>query len=434
MNRNWWNILDLRTNANFEATVCTISEGVSLRGYNLWMLLCASVLASIGLDTNSAAIIIGAMLISPLMSPILGIGLSVAINDRRLLLRSVRNLTAAVIISLITSVIYFLLTPLGLPTEQLQARTYPTLLDVLVALFGGLAGIISISRKGPTHAIPGVAIATALMPPLCTAGFGIATGNWNFFAGAFYLFFINAVFISMATFLLVKYLHFPILRPGNKRLRRVYNFWFGLISLAALLPSIYFLYGLYQQELLKEQINNIAITPIKHQGNEILKWELEHKDSATIIKIYHSGKPVTDSVKHLMDARLKAAGLQQFTIQPMRVNLTREEVTNLSADVTRQIFAEMHIRELTEGHGQKDTLSYQQVWNEVKALFPSIDSARNGWLTIPRDNKIDTVAAFVYYGKKPLQLQQKKQLANYLEARLYTDSVTLIYAPANGMN
>ncbi len=211
-------ILSLRATSDFEKTRSTISNGVSLRGYNLWILLCSSILASIGLDTNSTAIIIGAMLISPLMSPILGIGLSVAIHDKQLFGRSLRNLALAVIISLLASVIYFLLTPLGQITSEEHARTFPTLLDVLVALFGGVAGIVSISRHDQTNAIPGVAIATALMPPLCTAGFGLATMQWSYFLGAFYLFFINAVFISLATYLIVKYLHFPEKEFVNKKI------------------------------------------------------------------------------------------------------------------------------------------------------------------------------------------------------------------------
>ena len=202
MKKAFLRILNIRENTDFEKTRTEITDGITFRGYNFWILICSTILSCIGLDTNSAAVIIGAMLISPLMSPILGVGLSVAIHDRRLFGYSFRNLATSVLISLGASVIYFYLSPLGEPTPELQARTFPTLLDVLIALFGGIAGIVSISRHEQTNAIPGVAIATALMPPLCTAGFGIATSRWNFFFGAFYLFFINAVFISMATYLI----------------------------------------------------------------------------------------------------------------------------------------------------------------------------------------------------------------------------------------
>ncbi len=233
-------ILSLRATSDFEKTRSTISEGVTLRGYNLWILICSSILASIGLDTNSSAIIIGAMLISPLMSPILGVGLSVSVHDKILLLRSLRNLGLAVVISLSASVLYFSLTPLGQVTVEEQSRTFPTLLDVLVALFGGIAGIVSISRQNQTTAIPGVAIATALMPPLCTAGFGLATTQWNYFFGAIYLFFINAVFISLSTYIIVKYLHFPEKKFLNRKLQQRYFYWFTTISIVVLAPVFTF--------------------------------------------------------------------------------------------------------------------------------------------------------------------------------------------------
>ncbi len=249
-------ILNLRENADFEKTKSTISEGISLRGYNLWILACSTILASIGLDTNSTAVIIGAMLISPLMSPILGVGLSVAIHDKQVLTRSLRNLIIAVVISLGASVLYFFLSPLGVPTPELQARTFPTLLDVLIALFGGIAGIVSISRHEQTNAIPGVAIATALMPPLCTAGFGIATANWNYFFGAFYLFFINAVFISLSTYLIVRYLHFPEKEFVNTKVARRYRTWFILLSIAALTQVFIFCIRFMKMKQLKKKFRN----------------------------------------------------------------------------------------------------------------------------------------------------------------------------------
>lgn len=178
-------IIDIRSTSDPQKATETISESVSIRGYNMWLLFCSAALASIGLDTNSSAVIIGAMLISPLMSPILGIGLSFGIHDRSLLVRSLRNLAAAIILSLIASVLYFSISPFASPTTEIEARTHPTLLDVMVALFGGLAGIVSASRAGISNAIPGVAIATALMPPLCTAGYGLATAQWSYFARLF---------------------------------------------------------------------------------------------------------------------------------------------------------------------------------------------------------------------------------------------------------
>lgn len=182
-------------------TIDYISKNVEFKGANLWILIFAIFVASIGLNVNSTAVIIGAMLISPLMGPIMGIGLAAGINDFELLKRSFRNLGVAVFIAILTSTVYFYITPIHDAQSELLARTEPTVWDVLIALFGGLAGIIAGSRKEKSNAVPGVAIATALMPPLCTAGYGLATGNLYYFIGAFYLFFINSVFISLSTYL-----------------------------------------------------------------------------------------------------------------------------------------------------------------------------------------------------------------------------------------
>ncbi|MEJ7736374.1 MAG: TIGR00341 family protein [Chitinophagaceae bacterium] len=422
-------ILSLRETSDFEKTKSTISDGVSLRGYNLWILLCSSILASIGLDTNSTAIIIGAMLISPLMSPILGVGLSVAIHDKQLLGRSLRNLALAVVISLFASVLYFILTPLGQITSEEQARTFPTLLDVLVALFGGIAGIVSISRHDQTNAIPGVAIATALMPPLCTAGFGLATMQWNYFLGSFYLFFINAVFISLATYVIVKYLHFPEKDFLNKKLQRRYSYWFTTISIIVLAPSVYFLYSVYQKELVKREISDLVISPIEKQGNEILKWEFEARDTSTYIKVYHSGKPISDSMKTAIDSALKSDNMPNYHLQSMRVNMTREEMNELSADVSRQMFQQLQLENLSNANKnhEVDTLSYLQLGKEAKAAFSFIDTLYNGWLTMPNSpGKMDTLPVVFYTAKRRSTTFQQKQLYQFLKVVLKKDTVVLI--------
>lgn len=425
------NILDLRENSDFEKTKETISEGVSLRGYNLWILICSTVLASIGLDTNSTAIIIGAMLISPLMSPILGVGLSLAIHDKDLLFRSLRDLCLAVFISLAVSILYFFLSPLGEPTAELQSRTFPTLLDVLVALFGGIAGIVSISRHNQTNAIPGVAIATALMPPLCTAGFGLATLRWSYFLGAFYLFFINAVFISAATYLIVKSLHFPEKGFINRRLERQYRFWFGLVGFFVLIPSVYFLYTVYRRELVKKDIETLVINPIKREGNEILKWDLVSTDSTYLIKVYHSGSQLSDSMQHAIDSALHTHRMPQYYIMPMRINLTKDEVSQLSAEMTRQMFQEMHIDELREQNLQTQQAvkkaAYAQVFNEVRIAFPQIDTLYNGWLSLANSAKnIDTLPIVFYKPRRNITRTQQQQLYDFLKVRLSRDTIVVI--------
>ncbi|MEM8908386.1 MAG: TIGR00341 family protein, partial [Bacteroidota bacterium] len=220
--------------ATEEATIEEIKKGVIFKGTNLWILMFAILVASVGLNVNSPAVVIGAMLISPLMGPIMGIGLGIGINDFQLIVKALRNLTLAVVISVLTSAFYFWISPLNDAQSELLARTSPTLWDVLIGLFGGLAGIVAGSRKEKSNAIPGVAIATALMPPLCTAGFGLATAQWNYFFGAFYLFFINSVFISFSTYLIVRLLKYKpkeFVDEQRERQMKRYIYLFVLLTI-----------------------------------------------------------------------------------------------------------------------------------------------------------------------------------------------------------
>ena len=201
--------LDLKKDKDNErATVDSIRKGVEFKGANLWILIFAIFMASLGLNVNSTAVIIGAMLISPLMGPIMGVGLSVGLNDFELMKRSLKSFLITTAFSVTTATIFFFLAPIAGSQSELLARTSPTIYDVFIALFGGLAGVVALSTKEKGNVIPGVAIATALMPPLCTAGYGLASGNLIYFLGAFYLYFINSVFISLATFLGVRVMHF----------------------------------------------------------------------------------------------------------------------------------------------------------------------------------------------------------------------------------
>ncbi len=225
-----------------------IRDNVVFKGTNLWVLILAILVASIGLNVNSTAVIIGAMLISPLMGPIMGVGYGAGINDFELIRRGLINLGIAALLSIITSTVYFLLSPLSEAQSELFARTTPTIWDVLIALFGGMAGMIAATRKEKTNVVPGVAIATALMPPLCTAGYGIARGSAHYFFGAFYLFSINSVFIAFATLLMVSYVHLPhkqfVSADVERKVRRTI---FAVVTVT-LLPSVYLAYGLVTSE------------------------------------------------------------------------------------------------------------------------------------------------------------------------------------------
>lgn len=418
-------IIDIRSTSDPVSAIINISESVSIKGYNMWLLFCSAVLASIGLDTNSTAVIIGAMLISPLMSPILGIGLAFGIHDRQLLARSTRNFIASVALSLVASVLYFMISPFAYPTEEIQARTYPTTLDILVAFFGGVAGIVSASRSGTSIAIPGVAIATALMPPLCAAGYGIATLNYSYFGGALYLFFINAVFISLATFIMVRYLRFPYKQFASRRQKLYYSWMLAFILLLVTAPSIYFLYEVYQRENTKVTLDQMVLRPIQKQGNEILKWELDDRDSVVWIKVYHSGFPIPDSLRDDIHQKLVANKMSKYELKAYRVNLTKEEVNQLSADVSRQMFQQLQLNQMEENaRFTSDTASFRKIVRETKIAFPFVDTLYKGLLVVPDSlNRRDTVTAIFYRGT--IRPEQKVQLTEFMRVRM-EDSVVVI--------
>ena len=245
---------DLRQEKEDEQeTIESIRRGVDFKGTNLWVLIFATFIASLGLNTNSTAVIIGAMLISPLMGPIMGFGLGLGIADFELIKRSFRNLATAALFSVITSTLYFLLSPLSEAQSELLARTQPTVYDVLIAFFGGMAGIVASSTKNKGNVIPGVAIATALMPPLCTAGFGLASGNLYYFFGAFYLFFINSVFICLATYLVVCLLKYPKKVFLDKQREKKVKRYVGLIVFFTIVPSLFLSYNLIRSSYFNDR-------------------------------------------------------------------------------------------------------------------------------------------------------------------------------------
>jgi len=241
-----------------DAIDAEIRSNVSLRGTNLWVLILAILIASVGLDVNSTAVVIGAMLISPLMGPIMGLGYGIGVYDFPLIRKSALSLALATLIAFLASTFYFLLSPLTEAHSELLSRASPTIWDVLIAFFGGLAGIIAATRKIKTNVIPGVAIATALMPPLCTAGYGLANGNWSIFFGAFYLYIINSVFIAFAAVIIISAMKLPHRNYVDaKTENRVKAYVFGLI-LVTVVPSLYLAYHLVKEEVFTQRAKSFV--------------------------------------------------------------------------------------------------------------------------------------------------------------------------------
>ena len=251
------NLLDFRNDTDKDATIAAITSDIPFRGATAWILICSVFVASIGLNANSPAVVIGAMLISPLMGPILGIGLSVAMNDIDTLKKSLVNFAVMVVLSVLTAYLFFELFPLSQDSSELLARTKPDIRDVLIAFFGGLALIIAKTKKGTiASTIFGVAIATALMPPLCTVGFGLAKGGslgWEYAAGALYLFTINTIFIGLATFLVLKVLRFPMQRYANSNRRKLVARLASILAIVVMIPAVYTFIQVYKKNVFETQ-------------------------------------------------------------------------------------------------------------------------------------------------------------------------------------
>ena len=258
-------LLDFREDTDREATISAIKADIPFKGATAWILICSIFVASVGLNADSSAVVIGAMLISPLMGPILGVGLSIEINDIDTLKKSLINLLTMLVLSLLTAFLFFYLFPLNQDTSELLGRVRPDIRDVLIAFFGGLALIIARTKKGTiATVIFGVAIATALMPPLCTAGYGLSQGNWDYFIGAMYLFAINTIFIALATFIVLKVLRFPVLNYANSRRRKNVARIAGILAFAVMLPAGWTFYNVLKESqyefdyknYLEKEINN----------------------------------------------------------------------------------------------------------------------------------------------------------------------------------
>lgn len=289
----------IKEDTDYEATVDFISKSVVFRGFNVWILFFAIIVASVGLNVNSTAVIIGAMLISPLMGPINGIGLAIGTFDEKLLQKSVKNLIIMVLISLAASTLYFLISPINDARSELLARTQPTIFDVFIGFFGGLAGILATSRKSQSiTVISGVAIATALMPPLCTAGYGLATGQIWYFLGAFYLFFINSFFIALATFVTVRLLGFPQVRYVDEQRHKAVKRIITIFTVIVLVPSIYLAVDVIREAAFNTQsqkfVNEIQNSEMLAE-TEIIKSDREYHHRNQSITLILFGEPLDEA-------------------------------------------------------------------------------------------------------------------------------------------
>ncbi|MCM1288771.1 MAG: DUF389 domain-containing protein [Clostridium sp.] len=298
---------------SYEEIDAMMREQTVIHGANMWILMLAIFIASIGLNVNSTAVIIGAMLISPLMSGILAMGYSIAVRDLQLLKHALVRFATQVVISLIASTIYFSLSPMTAPTAEMIARTSPTLWDVLIALFGGLAGMIGNTRTKHSNVIPGVAIATALMPPLCTAGYGIATGQLDFFLGAFYLFIINTLFIAISTAIITLILRVPYHKSISAKKQKRVNIAIVFIVIIVVMPSVFIGAKTVYDSYINTSITSYLEKEFEFADTQIVKSEYDTDEKTISVSLV--GSTVSDDVIKMLESRLTEYGLDEFTLR-----------------------------------------------------------------------------------------------------------------------
>jgi uncharacterized hydrophobic protein (TIGR00271 family) len=307
-------LLDFRHDTDRDATVAAIKADIPFKGATAWILICSIFVASIGLNANSTAVVIGAMLISPLMGPILGIGLSIAINDIDTLRKSLVNLATMLVLSLLTAFLFFYLFPLSQDNSELLGRVKPDIRDVLIAFFGGLALIIARTKKGTVASVIfGVAIATALMPPLCTAGYGLSQGNFDYFFGAMYLFTINTIFIALATFIVLKILRFPMLKYANSQRRKNIARIVTILAVTAMLPAGWTFYDVLQETRYELDYRSYLESEINQNDNLWLQREKIDTDTRKITLNFNG--EITEATKSDLINELKGYEyLQDFSL------------------------------------------------------------------------------------------------------------------------
>lgn len=452
------NLFDLRHDLDEGGTRENIRKGIEFKGENLWALIFAIFIASIGLNTNSTAVIIGAMLISPLMGPIVGAGLAIGTNDFETLKSSIKNLSTAVFISILTSFIYFSLTPITQAQSELLARTNPTIFDVLIALFGGASGIVANSRKDKGNAIPGVAIATALMPPLCTSGYGLATGNFQFFLGAFYLFFINSVFICISTIIFVRYLKFKevsFLDPQRQKKIKHYISFFAVITL---LPSIYTAYNVVNESIFNSRAIKFINEMTNFQRSKVINSKISYSsNNKSNIELTIIGEPISDENIKILNNSLntykiyntelkinqsnKSIDKIEEQFQEMNQNLKLEILENLYQNNTKLLEKKdseilnlqkelNNYKEKIKNISQKQlNIDTEKVFKELKVYYPEIQEISYSEV-IKKDSKLKTYKhplIVIKWLNKSNSLKNEVKILSFLKVRLEKNNLQVIH-------
>lgn len=441
-----YNTLSFAEDVDKEKTIEQIKKEIDFKGFNVWILFFSIIIASIGLNVDSIAVIIGAMLISPLMGPIMGIGLSIGTNDYSTLIRSLKSFGTAVVVSLVASTCYFFVSPFGEAGHQLLSRTQPLLFDVFVAAFGGLAGIMAMSRNRMSNVIPGVAIATALMPPLCTAGYGLAHWNFQFFSGAIYLFVINSVYIALATFIVVRYLKFPLVHFSNQERERKIKRYITIFALLLMVPSIFTLWTSYQENRFNSNVKSFVEENFDREYTDVITDYTTDSISVIYIHTNKNENNVTEGTLNKM--------LPKYDLEDVRVVLTdenakfraiQEELNQIkfgglemdNNEMLREYKKSMETIRLKDMEIvglldqiqklQSDTMPVSQLLKEAQVHYPKVKRIAFGKIQTASTDTVAQVPTFLvewqssYYAKK-----QKNQMYDWLKIRFKMDTLEVI--------
>jgi len=420
-------------------TIEYIRKNVEFKGPNLWILVLAVIIASVGLNVNSTAVIIGAMLISPLMGPIIGIGLGASINDLDLLKKSAKNLFIAALFSVAASALYFSLTPLTEEQSELLSRTNPTIWDVLIALFGGFAGIIANTRREKTNVIPGVAIATALMPPLCTAGYGLAHGNVYYFLGAFYLFFINGVCISLSTLIVTRILRYPktefIDQARERRARRL----IGTLFIITIIPSIYLAYRTVQRSVFEQQARKFIKTEMQFAQARVISFQTTFRTDSSVIDVSVFGESLSQGSIDTLKYHLAHYGLTNTHLNVFQGYHPENNRSNLRDKLVHEIY--QNNEEVLQLKNEKiraleDEISESRkaaelsvvIAGELRVLYPAIRSfSLNRNVVVRMDSLQQDTVMLAVIGTAPMGSRDQQRIRAWLTERLKPSQTRVVF-------
>lgn len=429
MSNKLWDFINLHNGEEDKQKVLeNVTANISFRGSNLWILACAILIASVGLNVNSTAVIIGAMLISPLMGPILGAGFALGTYNFLLLRKSIKNLLIATVVSLLVSAFYFYISPFKDVQSELLARTSPNIYDVLIAFFGGLVGVIAITRVEKGNPIPGVAIATALMPPLCTAGYGLATFNFSYFFGAFYLYTINCFFICIATFLVIKYLKYPAsatIEPKNeKRIR------YGITTLMMIMiiPSFYLAYNLFEEKKFTKTVEEFINSEFNSRGYTVIYKKLNYNSNPKKVDLAFLNKKLSKEEMEMYNRLLNERGIHNTML-----NFRQDD-----ADLKSEILSELNKQDASLSEKDVTINNLRQELNKYKVNEPGLVRELNVLFPELKDVSLGKIEKFsgtdsakvewlvLYHLEQGTKEIDKSKMKKWLNERLHVDNTLIL--------